>query len=73
MTKPGAVCTPLARWKDRIPNEFNEAPQILTPPRLRRSDSTKLVQNDPDFMHFGAFLALQPGLERGEMCGLHLW
>ena len=69
----GAVGKHYARWKDRIPNEFNEAPHILTPPRLRRSDSTKLVQNGPDFMYFGAILALQPGLERAEMCGSQLW
>ena len=73
MTKPDAVGKHYARWKDRIPNEFNEATQILTAPRLRRLDSTKLVQNDSDFMHFGAILALQPGLERAEMCGSQLW
>ena len=73
MTQPDAVGKHCARWKYRIPNEFNEAPQILTPLRLRRSDSTKLIQNDPDFIHFGTILALQSGLERAEMCGLQLW
>ena len=72
-TKPDAVGKHHARWKDRIPNEFSEAPRILTRPPLRRSDSTKLVQNDPDFMHFGAILALQPGLEWAEMCGSQIW
>ena len=72
-TKPGAVCTPLPRWKDRISNKSIDFSQILAAARLRRSDSTMLVQNDPGFMHFGAILALQPGLRRAEMCGSQVW
>ena len=68
-TKPGAMCTPLARWKDRISNKSNDPYHILAAARLRRSDSTKVVQNDPDFMNFGTILPLQPLLERARSAG----
>ena len=72
-TKPGAVCTPLARWKDRISNKSIDFCQIPAAARPRRSDSTKLVQNDPDSIHFGTVLALQPGLRRVEVAGSQIW
>ena len=47
--------------------------RISAAARLPGSDSTKLVQNHPIFMHFGTILGLQSGLGRGESSGSGLW
>ena len=69
----GAVGKHHARWKDRISNKSIDFCQISAAARLRRADSTKLVQNHPIFMHFGPISGLQSGLGRGETGGLGIW
>ena len=69
----GAVGNHHARWKDPVSDLANEKTQILTAARLPGSDSTKLVQNHPNFMHFGSILGLQSGLGSAEMCGSGIW
>jgi len=72
-TKLGAVGKHHARWKDPVSNNSIYFCQILTAARLPGSDSTKLVQNHPIFMHFGTISGLQSGLGRGETGGLGFW
>ena len=69
----GAVGKHYARWKDPVSDLSKDKTQILTAARLPGSDSTKLVQNHPIFMHFGPILGLQSGLGRGETGGLGIW
>ena len=72
-TELGAVGKHYARWKDPVSDLSNDKTQILTAARLPGSDSTKLVQNDPNFMHFGPILGPQSGLGSAENGGSGIW